>query len=130
MSITDKNGVKSFDILNGSDGKTVTSIDQLEGADQYLKKQGGRASVDYGEEGIDVNINAQRRVVLGAEHVDIIGDYETTFKANKGEVAADFGNQRITNVADPKSEKDGVNKKYVDEVFEKIGEGFIIISLH
>lgn len=120
--ITDKNGVKSFAILNGADGKTVTNINQLEGADQYLKKLGGRASVDYGEEGIDVNVNAQRSVTLGAEHVNIISEYETTFKANKGEVAADFGNQRITNIADPESEKDGVNKKYVDEALKKISD--------
>jgi hypothetical protein len=121
--ITDKNGRKFFDILNGADGKTVTNINQLEGADQYLKKQGGRASVDYGEEGIDVNVNAQRSVTLGAEHINIISEYETTFKSYKGEISADFSNQRIANIADPKADTDGANKKYVDDAVKNVSGG-------
>lgn len=96
-------------------------LSELENDVGYLKENSDSgAFINYGE-GYAVNIGASADVsIASGGNVYLNGRNGTVVSAEEGKIAADFSNQRIANIADPKADTDGANKKYVDDAVKGI----------
>lgn len=102
-------------VINGEEYPLPSKVSDLDNDVGYLKESSDEgAFINYGE-GYAVNIGASTDVsIASGGNVYLNGRNGTVVNAEEGEIAADFSNQRIANIADPKADTDGANKKYVD----------------